>query len=126
MWIRPVAALALVVAAPGFAQGQAAAPVAAPSSAPGPAQIVAQTFVDRLLKLDATQTQADAQGNVNLLEDQSANLQQQLTQIEGRMKQIAGANGAALSSATATMMTGGAGIDYAGQIASLQRENAHV
>jgi uncharacterized protein involved in exopolysaccharide biosynthesis len=93
---------------------------------PGPAQIVAQTFVDRLLKLDATQTQADAQGNVNLLEDQSANLQQQLTQIEGRMKQIAGANGAALSSATATMMTGGAGIDYAGQIASLQRENAQL
>ncbi|NMN06591.1 MULTISPECIES: peptidylprolyl isomerase [unclassified Novosphingobium] len=41
MWIRPVAALALVVAAPGFAQGQAAAPVAAPSSAPSPAQIVA-------------------------------------------------------------------------------------
>jgi len=93
---------------------------------PGPAQIVAQTFVDRLLKLDATQTQADAQGNVNLLDDQSASLQQQLTQIEGRMKQIAGANGAALSSASATMMTGGAGIDYAGQIATLQRENAQL
>jgi len=93
---------------------------------PGPAQIVAQTFVDRLLKLDATQTQADAQGNVNLLQDQASNLQQQIAQIEGRMKQIAGANGAALASANATMMTGGAGIDYAGQIASLQRENAQL
>lgn len=93
---------------------------------PGPAQIVAQTFVDRLLKLDATQTQADAQGNVNLLQDQASNLQQQITQIEGRMKQIAGSNGAALASANATMMTGGAGIDYAGQIASLQRENAQL
>ncbi len=93
---------------------------------PGPAQIVAQTFVDRLLKLDAKQTQADAQGNVNMLEDQAAGLQQEVTQIEGRIKQIAGANGAALSSAGATMMTGGAGIDYAGQIAALQRENAQL
>jgi len=93
---------------------------------PGPAQIVAQTFVDRLLKLDAKQTQADAEGNVNLLEDQAASLQQEVTQIEGRIKQIAGANGAALSSAGATMMTGGAGIDYAGQIAALQRENAQL
>lgn len=93
---------------------------------PGPSQIVAQTFVDRLLKLDATQTQADAQDNVNLLDDQASSLQQQVTQIENRMKQIAGANGAALSSAGATMMTGGAGIDYAGQIASLQRENTQL
>ena len=93
---------------------------------PGPAQLVAQTFVDRLLKLDATQTQADAQGNVNFLENQESGLQQQITQIESRMKQIAGANGAALSSATATMMTGGAGIDYAGQIAALQRENTQL
>jgi polysaccharide biosynthesis transport protein len=93
---------------------------------PGPAQIVAQTFVDRLLKLDAKQTQADAEGNVNLLEDQAAGLQQEVTQIESRMRQIAGANGAALSSAGATMMTGGPTIDYAGQIASLQRENMQL
>ncbi|MEH3159096.1 MAG: Wzz/FepE/Etk N-terminal domain-containing protein [Sphingomonas taxi] len=93
---------------------------------PGPAQLVAQTFVDRLLKLDATQTQADAQGNVNFLADQEADLQRQVSQIEGRMKQVAGANGAALSSAATTMLTGGAGIDYAGQIASLQRENAQL
>lgn len=93
---------------------------------PGPAQVVAQTFVDRLLKLDATQTQADAQGNVNFLADQEADLQRQVSQIEGRIKQVAGANGAALSSAATTMMTGGAGIDYAGQIAGLQRENAQL
>lgn len=94
--------------------------------AAGPAQLVAQTFVDRLLKLDATQTQADAQGNVNFLADQEAGLQRQVAQIEGRMKQVAGANGAALSSANATMMTGGMGIDYAGQIAALQRENSQL
>ncbi|WP_375427126.1 Wzz/FepE/Etk N-terminal domain-containing protein [uncultured Sphingomonas sp.] len=93
---------------------------------PEPAQIVAQTFVDRLLKLDATQTQADARGTVNYLEDQESGLQQQVAQIESRIRQIAGANGAALSSAGATMMTGGMGIDYAGQIAALQRENTQL
>ena len=91
----------------------------------GPAQAVAQAFVDKLLKLDATQTQADAQTNVNYLQDQQNDLQNQITQIEGKTRQIAGANGAALSSPTAVMMSGG-GIDYAGQIASLQRENAQL
>ena len=91
---------------------------------PGPAQAVAQTFVDKLLKLDATQTQADTQTNLNFLQGQQADLQGQVTQIENRMRQVAGANGAALSSAGAVMMSGGAGIDYAGQIATLQRENA--
>jgi len=93
---------------------------------PGPAQVVAQTFVDRLLKLDASQTQAEAQSNVNYLEDQEASLQKQVAQIEGRMKQVAGSNGAALSSANAVMMSGGVGTDYAGQIAALRRENAQL
>lgn len=93
---------------------------------PGPAQLVAQTFVDRLLKLDATQTQAEAQSNVNFLEDQESSLREQVAQIENRMKQVAGANGQALSSASAMTMTGGIGIDYAGQIATLQRENAQL
>ena len=93
---------------------------------PGPAQAVAQAFVDKLLKLDASQTQQDAQTNVNFLQDQQADLQGQVTQIETRMRQVAGANGAALSSAGAVMMSGGASIDYAGQIAMLQRENAQL
>lgn len=92
----------------------------------GPAQIVAQTFVDKLLKLDASQTQQDVQSNVNYLQDQQADLQGQVSQIEARMRQVAGANGAALSSAGAIMMSGGGGIDYAGQIATLQRENAQL
>lgn len=93
---------------------------------PGPAQLVAQTFVDRLIKLDTSQTQADADSNVNYLQDQEASLQGQVAQVEGRMRQVAGANGTALSSAGAIMMSGGAGIDYAGQIAALQRENAQL
>jgi uncharacterized protein involved in exopolysaccharide biosynthesis len=88
------------------------------------AQIVAQTFVDRLLKLDASQTQADAQTNVNYLDDQQSGLQQEISTIESRIKQIAGVNGAALSSAGAIAMPGG--IDYSGQIAQLQRENAQL
>ena len=112
--------------APSGSSGSVAFSLTFDYPTPGPAQLVAQTFVDRLLKLDATQTQADAQGNVNFLADQEADLQRQVAQIEGRMKQVAGANGAALSSATATMMTGGAGIDYAGQIAALQRENTQL
>ena len=93
---------------------------------PGPAQIVAQAFVDKLVKLDASQTQGDAQANVNYLQDQQTDLQKQVSQIEGQMRQVAGANGAALSSAGAVMMSGGGGIDYAGQIAGLQRENAQL
>ncbi len=116
-----------IQAAPGGAStGSVAFSLTFSYPQPGPAQIVAQTFVDRLLKLDASQTQAAAQGNVNYLQDQEAGLQAQVTQIENRMRAVAGANGAALSSAGAIMMSGGAGIDYAGQIASLQRENAQL
>lgn len=111
----------------GTSRGSVAFSLTFEHPTPAPAQLVAQTFVDRLLKLDATQTQADAQTNVAYLEDQESNLQQQVAQIEGRMKSLAGANGAALSAAGATMMTGGSiGTDYAGQIAALERENASL
>ena len=113
-------------AAPGANTGSIAFQLVFTYPEPGPAQIVAQNFVDNLLKLDASETQADAQTNLNLLQDQQTDLQGQVTQIENRMRQVAGANGAALSSAGAIMMSGGAGIDYAGQIANLQRENAQL
>ncbi|WP_137785218.1 Wzz/FepE/Etk N-terminal domain-containing protein [Sphingomonas sp. 3P27F8] len=88
------------------------------------AQIVAQTFVDRLLKLSATSSQDEAQTNVAFLEDQESNLQAQVQGIESQINRIAGVNGAALSSAGLGMVGAGASIDYAGQIAALQRENA--
>lgn len=91
---------------------------------PAQAQLVAQTFVDQLLKLDATTTRDEAETNVNFLQDQEQSLQAQVNQIEGEINRIAGVNGAALSSAGIGMMTGGAGVDYSSQIASLQRENA--
>lgn len=88
------------------------------------AQIVAQTFVDRLLKLSATSSQDEAQTNVAFLEDQESNLQTQVQAIESQINRIAGINGAALSQAGIGMVGIGGGIDYAGQIAALQRENA--
>lgn len=88
------------------------------------AQIVAQTFVDRLLKLSTTSTQQEAQTNVSFLEDQESSLQAQVQAIESQINHIAGINGAALSAAGLGMVGAGASVDYAGQIASLQRENA--
>jgi len=88
------------------------------------AQIVAQTFVDRLLKLSTTSTQQEAQTNVAFLEDQESSLQSQVQSVESQINRIAGVNGAALSSAGLGMMGGGSSVDYAGQIAALQRDNA--
>ncbi|MFT3975961.1 MAG: Wzz/FepE/Etk N-terminal domain-containing protein [Sphingomonas bacterium] len=88
------------------------------------AQVVAQTFVDRLLKLSTSASQEEAQTNVAFLEDQESNLQSQIQAIESQINRITGVNGAALSSANLGMMAMGGSIDYAGQIASLQRENA--
>jgi uncharacterized protein involved in exopolysaccharide biosynthesis len=90
------------------------------------AQLVAQTFVDRLLKLDASETQAQAQTNARFLEDQEANLQAQVNGIESQINRITGQNGAALSASNMgmTVMTGGG--DYDGQIAQLERQNAEL
>ncbi len=93
---------------------------------PAQAQLVAQTFVDRLMKLDATSSQAEAQANVNYLQDQESGLQAQVSAIEAQINHITGINGAALSSAGVSMIGARSGIDYATQIATLQRENAQL
>lgn len=90
------------------------------------AQLVAQTFVDRLLKLDASESQAQAQSNVRFLEDQQTGLQTQVDQIEGQINHITGQNGAALSNASGLGMITIGGGDYDSQIASLRRENAQL
>jgi len=89
------------------------------------AQLVAQTFVDRLLKLDATETQNQAATNVNFLQDQETGLKSQVDDIEGQINRITGQNGAALASSAsvaAPSMTG----DYEGQIAALERQNVEL
>ncbi len=90
------------------------------------AQLVAQTFVDRLLRLDAAQTQTEAQTNVNFLEDQQAALQSQVGAIESQINQIAGKNGAALANAGGLGMISIGGGGEESQIASLRRENAQL
>lgn len=92
---------------------------------PAQAQVVAQTFVDRLMKLDQTSTRDQAETSVNFLQDQEQNLQAQVNQLEGQINRIAGINGAALSSAGVGIISTGS-VDYSTQIAALQRENASL
>ena len=93
---------------------------------PDLAQLVAQTFTDRLLRLSATQSADEAQNSVRVLEDQAGTVQAQLDDVEGRIRTVTGQSGAALAAAQSF----GGGSSNAGmydtQIATLQRENAQL
>jgi uncharacterized protein involved in exopolysaccharide biosynthesis len=89
------------------------------------AQVVAQGFVERLMKLDATQTAREAAGTVQFLQDQTDDLAEQVSTLEGQINQIKAANGTALASAGMMMMSGSGG-SAPSQIAALQRENAQL
>ncbi|KQS04176.1 lipopolysaccharide biosynthesis protein [Sphingomonas sp. Leaf357] len=90
------------------------------------AQIVAQTFVDRLLKLDQSESQSQAQTNVRFLEDQQTSLQAQVDAIEAQVNRVTGQNGAALSSGSGMGMITIGGGDFDSQIAALRRENLQL
>jgi uncharacterized protein involved in exopolysaccharide biosynthesis len=90
------------------------------------AQLVAQTFVDRLLRLDASQTQSEAQANVHFLEDQQSSLQSQVAEVESQINQITGQNGSALAGAGGLGLISIGGGDYESQIANLRRENVQL
>lgn len=92
---------------------------------PQKAQIVAQDFVERLVRLDATQTAQQAAGNVEFLQEQANSLSGQITAIERQIEGIKAANGMVLSN-SGTMMLGGGGGGFQAQIAQLQRENAQL
>lgn len=93
---------------------------------PAQAQLVAQTFVDRLLKLSATSSLESAQTTVAFLEDQESALQTQVQGIESQINRIAGVNGAALSAASLAMVGNVSNIDYSSQIAAIQRQNTDL
>ncbi|WP_233150547.1 GumC family protein [Sphingomonas mollis] len=93
-------------------------------SEPQKAQIVAQDFVERLVRLDASQTAEQVTGTVEFLQEQAGSLSGQISAIERQIESIKLTNGMALSSANSLMLPGGS--DYSGQIASLQRENAQL
>lgn len=89
------------------------------------AQLVAQDFVERLLKLDSSQSAQAAESTVAFLQDQSTTLQDQLRGVEQQIEAIKARNGMALSNAGASSIVLGGG-SYETQIAALQRENAQL
>ena len=113
-----------IQAAPRGNKGSIAFSLSFDYARPAQAQLVAQTFVDRLMKLETTSTREQAENNVNFLQDQEQSLQKELTGIEDEINHITGVNGAALSSINTSMIGMGSGVDYSSQIANLQRENA--
>jgi polysaccharide biosynthesis transport protein len=89
------------------------------------AQIVAQGFVERLMKLDATQTARDTAQAAQFLQDQTDELARQVSELESQINQIKAANGVALSSqGTMVLPSSGGGVQT--QIAALRRENAQL
>jgi uncharacterized protein involved in exopolysaccharide biosynthesis len=88
------------------------------------AQLVAQDFVDRLMKLDASQTAKQAKNTVAFLKDQSTALETQINQIEGQIEAIKAKNGAAL--APGAIMPGLGSMAYDAQIAAIQQQNAQL
>ncbi len=89
------------------------------------AQVVAQDFVERLVKLDATQTAEQATGTVEFLQEQANSLTGQINAIERQIESIKLANGMALSSSGMMMLQTGGG-NYQAQVAALRRENAQL
>ncbi|GAA3707661.1 Wzz/FepE/Etk N-terminal domain-containing protein [Sphingomonas cynarae] len=89
------------------------------------AQIVAQDFVERLVKLDASQTAEQATGTVEFLQQRANDLAGQVSAIERQVESIKLANGMALSTGSSMMIQSGGG-GYETQIAQLQRENAQL
>lgn len=94
-------------------------------SDPFKAQLVAQNFVDRLVKLDTAQTAERAADAVDFLQSQATALMTQINEIEGKIGSLTTANGAALAGAGTMMIPSGAG-GYQAQIAQLQRENSQL
>lgn len=89
------------------------------------AQIVAQDFVERLVKLDASQTAEQATGTVEFLQQRANDLAGQVSAVERQIESIKLANGMALSTGSSMMIQSGGG-GYETQIAQLQRENAQL
>ena len=94
-------------------------------SRPDLTQIVAQNFVDKLLKLDSETLQGEAKLNLKLLTDQEAELQSQLSAVNSQINLIAGQGGSSLVASPILAMGGGAA-GYQTQIAELRRQNIQL
>jgi uncharacterized protein involved in exopolysaccharide biosynthesis len=90
--------------------------------APAPAQAVAQDLMQRIVELDATGNSEQATRRVEFLTEQARGMEQQITDVQGKIATIIGQNGSVLSNTG--MMFGGSAGSYDVQIAALQRDNA--
>lgn len=91
---------------------------------PAKAQAVVQNLVERFLEIDTSNTAEQAGTTVTFLQEQSANLQRQISAIEGQITSIKAQNGMALTNTSLPTGSGSAGYDA--QIGSLQSENRQL
>ncbi len=94
-------------------------------STPAQAQAVAQDLMQRIVELDATGNSEQAGRRVEFLTEQAKGLEQQISDVQGKIAAINAQNGSILSN-TGVMMLGGNSGSYDVQIASLQRDNASL
>jgi uncharacterized protein involved in exopolysaccharide biosynthesis len=90
---------------------------------PAKAQLVAQQFTEKLLRLDSTQLAAQADATVSFLHDQAAGIQSQITEVENQIEEIKSHNGLALSRMGGFIPSTAS---YDVQIAALQRDNTEL
>lgn len=91
-------------------------------SNPGKAQAVTQELMQKLLDLDSSGNAQQASNTADFLNDQAKTLQAQISDVQGKINAITGANGRALAARGMTMVGGGGAYDM--QIAQLERDNA--
>lgn len=87
------------------------------------AQVVAQQFTEKLLKLDSSQMSAQADATVNFLRDQAGGIQGQINEVESQIEEIKSRNGLALSRIGGFIPSTAS---YDVQISALQRDNTDL
>jgi len=87
------------------------------------AQLVAQQFTEKLLRLDSNQLSAQADATVNFLRDQANGVQGQISEVESRIEEIKSRNGLALSRIGGFIPSTAS---YDVQISALQRDNTDL
>jgi uncharacterized protein involved in exopolysaccharide biosynthesis len=93
-------------------------------SDPAKAQAVLQSFVTKFLSMDSQDVEDQASLTVRFLEDQANKLQQQIADVENQITTLKARNGAALAATGAPPLidTG----SFSAQITSLQNENRQL
>jgi succinoglycan biosynthesis transport protein ExoP len=92
-------------------------------SDPAKAQVVAQQFTERLLRLDSTQLADQANATVAFLRDQAGGIQSQIAEIDTQIEAIKSRNGMALSRMGSYIPSTAS---YDVQISQLQRDNSDL